>query len=140
MNLNVTITLNQQGVERVVLAMAKRFSVQFLGRGDRLPSERWIECYLKGQKAPLPPLDLQQFPTPFCRDVCLRLEAIPFGESLTYGELVTKDRARAVGGALSKNPFALFLPCHRVVASKGIGGFAFGQEVKQELLNYEMMS
>lgn len=65
--------------------------------------------------------------TPFQRRVYLALLDVPFGQTITYGELATRigcRSARAVGQALRRNPFAPHVPCHRVVASGGaLGGF-----------------
>lgn len=64
--------------------------------------------------------------TPFRQRVWAALEAIPVGESRTYGELARRlaTAPRAVGGACGANPIALVIPCHRVVASQGsLGGF-----------------
>ena len=64
--------------------------------------------------------------TPFQRGVWEALEAIPLGESRTYGEIARKLRTapRAIGGACGANPIAVVIPCHRVVGSQGsLGGF-----------------
>lgn len=69
------------------------------------------------------------------------LKKIPFGETLTYGEIAQRLRkpqaARAVGGACHRNRFPLVIPCHRVVGSKGLTGFAAGLKWKQGLLDHE---
>ncbi|MDR1942021.1 MAG: MGMT family protein [Endomicrobium sp.] len=69
---------------------------------------------------------------------------IPAGKTLTYGELAVKigspKAARAVGMALSKNPFAPAVPCHRVIRSDGkMGGFSAkgGIKLKEKMLKYE---
>lgn len=64
--------------------------------------------------------------TPFQRRVWQALRAIPPGEVRTYGELARQlgSSARAVGGACRANPLPLVVPCHRVVAAGGLGGFA----------------
>ncbi len=64
--------------------------------------------------------------TPFQRRVWRALRAIPPGEVRTYGELARQlgSSARAVGGACRANPLPLVVPCHRVVAAGGPGGFA----------------
>jgi O-6-methylguanine DNA methyltransferase len=69
---------------------------------------------------------------------------IPAGKTLTYGELAVKigapKAARAVGSALSKNPFAPIVPCHRVVRADGkMGGFSAkgGIKLKEKMLEYE---
>ena len=67
--------------------------------------------------------------TDFQREVLLLTKAIPFGEVLTYGEVAVRigrpRSARAVGGALARNPIGIILPCHRVVAHDGhLHGFS----------------
>jgi methylated-DNA-[protein]-cysteine S-methyltransferase len=67
-------------------------------------------------------------------------DAAPYGETITYGELgrrVGIDDAREIGVHMSRNPFPLVVPCHRVVASDGIGGYGGGLELKQSLLELE---
>ncbi|MDD4487857.1 MAG: MGMT family protein, partial [Methanothrix soehngenii] len=63
------------------------------------------------------------------------------GKTLTYGEVAFLAQcpkgARAVGSAMATNPFAILVPCHRVVARKGLGGFAWGLEVKERMLALE---
>jgi methylated-DNA-[protein]-cysteine S-methyltransferase len=82
--------------------------------------------------------------TDFQKRVWQALQAIPAGKALTYGELAEKigTGARAVGNACRANPCPLIVPCHRVVAANGLGGFA-GQrsgrklEIKRWLLQHE---
>ena len=68
--------------------------------------------------------------TPFERSVLTALAKVRHGSTVTYGELATAigspRAARAVGGALGKNPIPLLLPCHRVLSARGIGGYGGG--------------
>lgn len=79
--------------------------------------------------------------TEFQRKVWDALSEIPFGEVRTYGEIaerVDRPRAsRAVGNANHVNPYPVFVPCHRVVASTGLGGYGGGDTVKRYLLDLE---
>jgi len=79
--------------------------------------------------------------TDFERRVYAAVKTIPRGEVRTYGwvarQLGAPRAARAVGNALNKNPFAPIVPCHRVVASNGLGGFARGLTAKKQLLRGE---
>jgi len=70
-------------------------------------------------------LSLQLDGTPFQRRVWAELREIPVGEVVTYGALAARlsSSARAVGGACKRNPVPVVVPCHRVVAASGIGGF-----------------
>jgi len=78
----------------------------------------------------------------FARRVYEELMKVRFGELTTYGELARRvgvpGGARAVGGALGRNPLAIFIPCHRVVAAGGrLGGFGAGPGWKRRLLEHE---
>jgi AraC family transcriptional regulator of adaptative response/methylated-DNA-[protein]-cysteine methyltransferase len=81
--------------------------------------------------------------TPFQREVWDALRRIPLGSTTTYGRLaaaVGRPRAaRAVGSAVGANPVAVLIPCHRVVRSDGgIGGYAYGTDIKAALLTSEI--
>jgi methylated-DNA-[protein]-cysteine S-methyltransferase len=91
------------------------------------------------------PLDLS-LGTPFQRSVWDGICSIEAGDVLTYGELAKRIGSinpRAVGQACGDNPFPLVIPCHRVVAASGLGGFAhhkgegFFRDVKRWLLAHE---
>ena len=77
----------------------------------------------------------------FRQRVWSAIRRIPFGETVTYRELAGQighpGAARAVGGACAANRLLLAVPCHRVVASRGLGGFALGLEWKRTLLALE---
>lgn len=79
--------------------------------------------------------------TGFQRRVYAMVREIPRGETRTYGQVAQAlgmpGAARAVGRALQKNPFALAVPCHRVVSAKGLGGFSSGIDLKKRLLEME---
>lgn len=80
--------------------------------------------------------------TPFTQDALYALKKIPFGKTLSYGELaclIHHPKAhRAIGTALSHNPLLLLLPCHRIICSDGkIGQYAWGKEKKEWLLGFE---
>jgi len=85
--------------------------------------------------------------TPFQRAVWRACMAIPRGQTRSYGWIARRigrpNAARAVGSALGKNPFAPFVPCHRVIKSDGSpGGFSApgGLKAKLRLLNREKNS
>jgi methylated-DNA-[protein]-cysteine S-methyltransferase len=79
--------------------------------------------------------------TPFQQEVWTELAHIPYGETISYGELarrVGRPRGpRAVGQANGRNPIPIIVPCHRVLASNGIGGYGGGLKVKRALLALE---
>ena len=90
---------------------------------------------------------LQRFDLPFDWGAGLHervrraMAAIPFGETLTYGQiaLVVSAPAQAVGQACGANPLPIFIPCHRVLGAKSLGGFSAkgGVEAKVWLLRHE---
>ena len=80
--------------------------------------------------------------TPFQRLVWGALQDIPFGATISYGELASRvgrpGAARAVGRAVGQNPLAIIVPCHRVVgADGGLTGYGGGLEAKAALLSLE---
>jgi len=80
--------------------------------------------------------------TPFQDRVWQALCAIPYGETITYGELACRvgvpSASRAVGAANGRNPVSILVPCHRVVATNGkLTGYGGGLEAKRWLLDWE---
>lgn len=112
----------------------------------RMPSvlstaARQLEQYFSGKRrhftVPLAPAG-----TPFQVSVWTALDEIPYGETITYGELAAfvgrPGAFRAVGQANGANPLPIFHPCHRVVAAGGrLGGYGGGLDVKRQLLALE---
>ena len=100
-----------------------------------------ILCYLNGRRQSLD-FPVVHLNTPFHKKVLETQRKIPYGETRSYGEvakMVNKPRAsRGVGFANANNPLPLYFPCHRIICSDGsLGGFGWGVEVKQWLLNLE---
>jgi methylated-DNA-[protein]-cysteine S-methyltransferase len=99
-----------------------------------------LQEYLEGRRAFFS-LPLRAEGTLFQKAVWDGLMKIPAGETRTYGELAAMigkpKAARAVGQALNKNPVCIVVPCHRVTASNGLGGYAYGSAMKQQLLDLE---
>ena len=90
-------------------------------------------------------LPLKRIGTVFQRRVWEQIAAIPCGKTRTYGDLarLLRSAPRAVGQVCGTNYFPLVIPCHRVVAAKGLGGFAHASggyliEVKRRLLLHEL--
>ena len=103
-------------------------------------AERIAAHLEKGAPCPSPDLDISRS-TDFQKRVYSVVRGIGRGKTLTYGEVAFLAQcpkgARAVGSAMATNPFAILVPCHRVVARKGLGGFAWGLEVKERMLALE---
>ena len=102
----------------------------------------WLDAYFrKDIPKKFPPLKPEG--TGFQKRVWEKLLLIPYGETLTYGELATMlgcKGAQAVGGAVGRNPISILIPCHRVVGADGsLTGYAGGVERKAYLLNMESL-
>jgi O-6-methylguanine DNA methyltransferase len=115
------------------------FSQEMPTELSRLAEE--IAAYLEGN-APCPRAELDMSGcSDFQKQIYLQVQAIPRGETATYGQVALRaghpGAARAVGRAMAANPFAILVPCHRVVAKKGLGGYAWGREMKEKLLRLE---
>jgi methylated-DNA-[protein]-cysteine S-methyltransferase len=87
-------------------------------------------------------LDLKPQGTPFQQKVWQQLRLIPYGETISYGELACRignpSASRAVGAANTKNPIPIVIPCHRVIGSNGkLTGFGGGLPTKAQLLQLE---
>jgi len=101
----------------------------------------WLTRYFVGEQPAAAELTLAPVGTPFQQRVWEVLRAIPHGEVTTYGDIALRLNcvsARAVGGAVGRNPISIIIPCHRVVgASGGLTGFAGGLDAKRQLLTIE---
>ncbi len=90
------------------------------------------------------PLAINQQGTDFQRAVWQAIAKIPYGKTLSYQDIAHKiDNAkavRAVGNACNKNPYCIVVPCHRVVSSSGLGGYAHGSKMKLWLFDLEEIS
>ena len=100
-----------------------------------------LQEYFQGQRQSFT-LPLAPPGTPFQQRVWQELQRIPFGTTLTYGELAQRlgmpQAARAVGHANGRNPLAIVIPCHRLIGSDGqLHGYASGIALKQRLLQHE---
>lgn len=109
--------------------------------GELDEAARQLAEYFAGQRRSFDlALDLRG--TEFQRSVWLALAEIPFGETVSYGEMAERvghpGAARAVGAANGRNPVAIVLPCHRVIGSNGsLVGFGGGLPAKRLLLELE---
>ena len=122
---------------------------------DDLPvfadTQRWLDCYFSGQVPDFTP-KLMMRATPFRQAIWEILLSIPYGKTMTYGEIARRFvetfpetslpkqhmSAQAVGGAVGRNPISLIIPCHRVIGANGsLTGYAGGLERKKFLLELE---
>ena len=101
----------------------------------------YLDDYFLGQNPSLSELPLAPIGTDFEKKVWSYLQEIPFGTTVTYGQIakgLSVASAQAVGGAVGRNPWSILVPCHRVLgANKRLTGYAAGLERKAWLLNHE---
>lgn len=149
---SITLTSNGESLIGLWFTEQKHFPHKLISESteDELPifiqTINWLDTYFSG-KAPdfIPPISLQT--TPFRKTVYEILISIPYGQTMTYGEIaniiaeqkgIERMSAQAVGGAVGHNPISLIIPCHRVVGTDGsLTGYAGGLDKKIELLKLE---
>ncbi|MGH9462702.1 MAG: methylated-DNA--[protein]-cysteine S-methyltransferase [Vicinamibacteria bacterium] len=147
----VYIAATARGLCRVSFRTSdEKFASQLFNRGllpereeGRLREERnELSEYLAGRRKRFElPLDFRLV-TPFQRKVLSATSRIPFGQCMSYSDIARRigqpEARRAVGGALSKNPIAIVVPCHRVIAADGsIGDYTGGLAIKRALFRIE---
>lgn len=122
----------------------------FIRKDDFPPltvARKWLDSYFAGNPPDIPDRLLAPAGTPFQQMIWEITGEIPYGETRSYGAVAqaAAERlgrkmipAQAAGGALSRNPLPLFIPCHRVVGADGsLTGFSSGIELKKFLLDRE---
>ena len=106
----------------------------------------WLDIYFSGKEPDFfPPVCVKG--TPFRRRVCEIMRTIPYGKTMTYGEIaqilarekgIERMAAQAVGNAVGYNPISIIIPCHRVLGANGnLTGYGGGIERKVRLLKLE---
>ena len=112
---------------------------------------RWLDDYFAGKQTENAVMGakkdgritVQPKGTLFQQHVWQALLTIPYGETVSYGEIarmVGCKSAQAVGQAVGANPIALIIPCHRIIAAHGqLGGYEYGIEIKKQLLHIEQL-
>ncbi len=109
-------------------------------------AKRWLDIYFSGREPDFMP-PLHPIGSPFRQAVWEILLRIPYGQTVTYGEIarllakkhgLAKMSAQAVGGAVGHNEISVIIPCHRVVGTNGsLTGYAGGIDKKVKLLELE---
>lgn len=110
---------------------------------------RWLDIYFSGKSPDFTP-SLSMKTTAFRKAVWEIMLTIPYGKTMTYGEIanqiakqkgLSKMSAQAVGGAVGRNSISLIIPCHRVVGTNGsLTGYAGGIDKKVKLLTLEKVN
>lgn len=112
-------------------------------------TKKWLDAYFAGKEPNFTPA-LALDCSPFRTEVLQILMDIPYGKTITYGEIakelakkrgLAKMSAQAVGGAVGYNPISLIIPCHRVVGTSGsLTGYSGGIQRKLALLQLEKVN
>lgn len=144
--LKVDIIVGKKGIERTHLAMDDKPGLKWKISGETFCKQQideWLLLYADKKVLPtkLPPLIFPRT-TLFTERVWRKMAEIPFGTTISYGELALLIghplAYRAVGSACRKNALLLFIPCHRVISSGGfLGEYAGGEEIKRNLNSFE---
>ena len=110
-------------------------------------TRHWLDIYFSGHQPDFTPRYKLEKATPFRQEVSEIMRTIPFGGTMTYGEIATqiaqrhgleRMSAQAVGGAVGWNPICLIVPCHRVMGANGqLTGYGGGINNKIALLRME---
>ncbi|QTF93576.1 methylated-DNA--[protein]-cysteine S-methyltransferase [Halomonas sp. BM-2019] len=133
---------DDRGLRRLVLDAEAEPDPEEGRRDDEALAEArgQLLAYLDGRRRGFS-LALAPGGSDFQREVWSALLRIPWGETRTYGELARRlgreGAARAVGTANGANPLPILIPCHRVLAADGLGGYSGGQALKGRLLALE---
>jgi methylated-DNA-[protein]-cysteine S-methyltransferase len=147
---DLLVAATDQGLCRIAYrpdAALDELASDFGARVLRLPKRlyrvrRELEEYFEGRRREFD-LETDLSPVPaFHREVLGELARVPFGQVTTYGALAAKvgrpQAARAIGGAMNRNPIPIVLPCHRVIGANGsLTGYAGGLQRKEALLRLE---
>ena len=140
-----TIVMSSDGKSLTGLCIQKDLSIvenQDTSPNLRIFSETrdWLDIYFGGCEPGFTP-NLSLCGTGFRQSVWQQLLTIPYGHTVSYGEIARRlgcRSAQAIGGAVGHNPIAVIVPCHRVVGSDGsLIGYAYGLERKRFLLHLE---
>lgn len=146
------LAADESGVTGVWFTGQKYYGAGLTGKAvykrtdDLICAVEWLDVYFSGKNPNfMPRLHLKG--TPFRKEVWQKLLDIPYGETITYGDLasriafernIEKMSPRAVGAAVGHNPVSIIVPCHRVLGYSGkIVGYAGGVERKKALLKIE---
>lgn len=150
---SILVAASERGLSRVVLPGERGARELESWRDRHAPNDalvedrggleevaRQVRAYAAGELRRFA-LRLDPRGSAFERAVWQAEEAIPYGETRSYGEIARAigrpGAARAVGSATGRNPLPLVVPCHRVLAADGLGGFGGGLALKRRLLALE---
>jgi methylated-DNA-[protein]-cysteine S-methyltransferase len=135
----------EERLSRLKARLARWFPPHQLVDGETpiiVRTRAWLEAYFDGTAAAIDDLPLDMRGAPFERRVWVALQAIPPGQTTSYGAIAqaldAAGASRAVGAANGANPIAIIVPCHRVIGSNGsLTGYGGGLDRKTWLIDHE---
>lgn len=135
-------TADPERLRALIGAALRPASDELRAKRDLGPFTRAARTYFDGDVEAIDDVPVAQATSPFLERARDQLRRIPPGAPETYAQLAARAgnpaAVRAAGSACARNPTALFVPCHRVVRTGGgLGGFAYGLDVKRWLLDHE---
>lgn len=140
------------GVLEIICEKDALISLKLVENVDKSDSETTLIKEIKTQlyeyfsgKRKIFDIKLKTKGTEFQKCVWEELRKISYGKTKSYSEIAVavgnKNTQRAVGSACNKNPIMIIIPCHRVISKNGeLGGFAYGNSIKQKLLKIENLA
>ena len=145
--INFDIIISNNGIREILITKDQEANslntiVQISSNDTRVSDVfRQLKEYFNRQRKEFD-LQLEIVGTDFQKNVWNELKKIPYGETISYGELAIrmgdKNRMRAVAAANGANPIPIIIPCHRVIGADGsLTGYGSGLDVKQKLLELE---
>lgn len=152
---DIYLTSDGEYLTALIFADSKDMNkINLDNRKDDLPvfaqTRNWLDIYFSGKVSNFEPKYIFKNLTPFRAEVYKILLKIPYGHTITYGEIaqilaqkkgIKKMSAQAVGGAVGSNPICIIVPCHRVIGTNGkLVGYGGGVKNKQFLLQLEKLN
>lgn len=146
---SLTLTSTETALTGLWMESQKNFPSVLGLQSDGLPvlrqAECWLDRYFSGEKPDPAEIPVALTGTAFQNRVWHILMSIPYGSTLTYGQIAAqispKMSAQAVGNTVGRNPVSIIIPCHRVLGSGGqLTGYAGGLHRKEWLLRHEGIS
>ena len=134
------LLIKDKGFDGIAIKLGGDFAKIKIENDIILVGSAVLDNYFSKRPTPLKPQWFRPHQSNFANTIYTELQKVKFGTQITYGELAVKagyssQYARAVGQAMNKNPWPLFVPCHRVIGNNGeLGGFAPGLDIKKALL------
>lgn len=145
---DITIICDHESVIKILLNNKEKLDIEENNNIKIIKdTTRWLDRYFNKEKPNIKELPIKFIGSDFSKNVWQLLCEIPYGETTTYKNIaekiaqkrnIKKMSAQAVGGAVSRNPISIIVPCHRVIGvNNDLVGYFYGLETKIKLLEHE---